>query len=230
MESQLSPKSGQGPEAKKPRIGCEVNHVFAPPGGQAKATGAQWDQKPWDRWISEHSFPLDSANTEALLCTPPDLLELSFLETESSRWWWWEGEPSKAKLTFPLKLATHTLLNFQGFAFPFECNFINIFREWSVIQKLMIWYRNKTNFPFSSLSFWVSQVVLVIKNLPANAGDARDAGSILGLGRSRGGGHGNPLQYSCLENPMHRGAWWATVHIVVQSRTWPKWPSTHTER
>ena len=41
MESQLSPKSGQGPEAKKPRIGCEVNHVFAPPGGQAKATGAQ---------------------------------------------------------------------------------------------------------------------------------------------------------------------------------------------
>ena len=47
----------------------------------------------------------------------------------------------------------------------------------------------------------VSQVVLVIKNLPANAGDIRDVGSIPGSGRSPGGGHGNPLQYSCLENP-----------------------------
>ena len=51
---------------------------------------------------------------------------------------------------------------------------------------------------------WASQVALVIKNLPANAGDP-------GLGRSPGGGHGNPLQYSCLENPMDRGAWWAAV-------------------
>ena len=53
----------------------------------------------------------------------------------------------------------------------------------------------------------VSQVALVVKNLPANAGDVIDAGSIPGLGRSPGGGHGNPLQYSCLENPMDRGAW-----------------------
>ena len=59
----------------------------------------------------------------------------------------------------------------------------------------------------------------VIKNLPANAREARDAGSIPGLGRSPGGGHGNPLQYSCLENPMDRGAWWATVHGVAKSRT-----------
>ena len=51
----------------------------------------------------------------------------------------------------------------------------------------------------------------VIKNLPANAGDA---GSIPGLARSPGGGNGNPLQYSCLENPMDRGAWWAIVHGV----------------
>ena len=49
--------------------------------------------------------------------------------------------------------------------------------------------------------------VLVVKNLLANSGDIRDAGSIPGLGRSPGGGHGNPLQYSCLENPMDRGAW-----------------------
>ena len=52
-----------------------------------------------------------------------------------------------------------------------------------------------------------SQVVLVVKNLPANAGDVRDLSSIPGLGRSPGGGHGHPLQYSCLENPMDRGAW-----------------------
>ena len=53
-----------------------------------------------------------------------------------------------------------------------------------------------------------TQVALVVKNPPANTGDLRDAGSIPGLGRSPGGGHGSPLQYSCLENPMNRGAWW----------------------
>ena len=57
------------------------------------------------------------------------------------------------------------------------------------------------------LFFWISQVVLVVKNPPANAGDLRDAGLIPGLVRSPAGGHGNPLQYSCLENPRDRGAW-----------------------
>ena len=57
------------------------------------------------------------------------------------------------------------------------------------------------------------------KNPPAKAGDPGDAGSIPGLGRSSGGGHVNPLQYSCLENLMDRGAWWATVHRVVESDT-----------
>ena len=56
----------------------------------------------------------------------------------------------------------------------------------------------------------------VVKNLPANAGDE---GSIPGSGGSPGEGNGNPLQYSCLENPMERGAWWATVHRVAMSRT-----------
>ena len=51
-------------------------------------------------------------------------------------------------------------------------------------------------------------MVLVVKNLSANAGDIRDAGSIPRFGRSPGEGNGNPLQYSCLENPMDRGAWW----------------------
>ena len=64
-----------------------------------------------------------------------------------------------------------------------------------------------------------SQVVLVVKNPPANAGDVRDGGSPPGLGRSPGGGHSNPLQYSRLENPMNRGAWWATEHRVAKSQT-----------
>ena len=59
-------------------------------------------------------------------------------------------------------------------------------------------------------------MVLVVKNPPANV---RDAGLIPRSGRSPGGGHGNPLQYSCLENPMDRGAWRATVHRVAKSRT-----------
>ena len=70
----------------------------------------------------------------------------------------------------------------------------------------------------SSLDFeWASQVVLVVKNLPANAGDIRDASSIPGSGRRLGERHINPFQYSCLENPMDRGAWQATVHRVAES-------------
>ena len=59
-------------------------------------------------------------------------------------------------------------------------------------------------------------MALVIKNLPANSGDARDLGLIPGLGRSPGEGNGDPLQYSCLGDPMDRGAWWATVHGVIK--------------
>ena len=56
----------------------------------------------------------------------------------------------------------------------------------------------------------------MLKNLPPNAGDAEDAGSILELGRSPGEGNGNPHQYSCLGNPMDRGAWWATETVGLQ--------------
>ena len=66
----------------------------------------------------------------------------------------------------------------------------------------------------------LTQVALVVKNPPANAWNTGDLGSIPGLGRSPGGGNGNPLQYSCLGNPMDRGAWWATVHGVAKSQTW----------
>ena len=58
-------------------------------------------------------------------------------------------------------------------------------------------------------------MVLVVENLPANAGDTEDSGSIPGSGKSPGGGHGKPLQYSCLENPLHRGAWRVTVYRVA---------------
>ena len=69
----------------------------------------------------------------------------------------------------------------------------------------------------------------MVKNLlHANEGDIIDKGSIPGLGSSPGGGHGNPLQYSCLENPMDRGAQWVNVYRVGKSQTWLKWLSMHT--
>ena len=75
---------------------------------------------------------------------------------------------------------------------------------------------------FSSLLLHVglSQVALVVRNLPASAGDMKVTGSIPGLGRSPGEGNGNPLQYSCLENSMDRGAWQVTVCGVANSQTW----------
>ena len=65
---------------------------------------------------------------------------------------------------------------------------------------------------------------------PANAGAVKDADSIPGLGRSAGGGHGNPLQHSCFENPLDSGAWWATAHNVAKSRKWLKCLSKHASK
>ena len=72
--------------------------------------------------------------------------------------------------------------------------------------------------PFKAYS-WASQVALGVKNSPANAGDIRNTGSVPASGRPPGGGHSNPFQHSCLENPIDRAAWWATVHGVKKSRT-----------
>ena len=90
---------------------------------------------------------------------------------------------------------------------------------WTLSSKLREhWISEFLNFrldkltPFS-FSLWAYQVTVVIKSLPANTGDVRDTGLIPGSGRSSGGGHGNPLQHSCLENLMDRGAWRAIVHI-----------------
>ena len=69
------------------------------------------------------------------------------------------------------------------------------------------------------MKYWLYPGGLVVKNLPANAGATGDLGSVPGSGRSPGGGNGNPLQYSCLENSMDRGARWATVHGITQSWT-----------
>ena len=67
--------------------------------------------------------------------------------------------------------------------------------------------------------YGASQIALLLKNMPANAEDLRDTSSIHGSGRSPGGGHSNPLQYSCLENSMDRKAWWAALHRVTESQT-----------
>ena len=78
-----------------------------------------------------------------------------------------------------------------------------------------------------SRSHWTSQVALVVKNLPVNAGDERDTGSVLGWGKSPAGGNGNPLQNSCPENSMDRGAWRAAVPGVTNSRIQLKYTCTH---
>ena len=78
---------------------------------------------------------------------------------------------------------------------------------------------------YTHYKIWTSQVALLVKNMPVNTGDVTDVGSIPGLGRSPRGGHGNMLQYSCLENFVDRGSWW--VHMVAKSQTWRKQLSMH---
>ena len=82
------------------------------------------------------------------------------------------------------------------------------------VTKSRTWLSNWTE-----LIHWASHVVLVVKNLLANVGDARDAGSITGLGRSPGAGNGYPLQYSCLENSMDTRTWRATTHRASKNQT-----------
>ena len=90
------------------------------------------------------------------------------------------------------------------------------------------WFLYNIWFMFMCKFYWASQMALVVKNPAANAGDVRDVSSIPGSGRSPGGGRGNPLQYSCLENLMDWGAWWALVLGVTKSWTRLKWLHEHT--
>ena len=86
-----------------------------------------------------------------------------------------------------------------------------------VLEATQIYYFHSILYEYQVLGSFPG--VSVVKNPCANAGEAGDSGSISGLGRSPGGGHGNPLQYSCLENPMDRGDWWAIVHRVAMGPT-----------
>ena len=112
---------------------------------------------------------------------------------------------------------------------PARLSGFSSFPLWDLPRKAYFSLR-KYNTPGGRSHLWIkwccfsrrpsgSQVVQVVKNMPANIGDIRDLGSIPGSGRSLGGGNGNSLQYSCLENPIDRGTWWAIVHGVTQSRT-----------
>ena len=89
-------------------------------------------------------------------------------------------------------------------------------------------YVNQSTLRASLKFYWASQMALVVKNLPANAGDRRDTGSIPGSGKFPGEGNDNPLQYSCLENPRDRGVWWAIVQGITKSQTQLSTHSTDT--
>ena len=105
--------------------------------------------------------------------------------------------------------------SFSNFSNPLNGILIHIFAKESQLCHFpyLIWF---------GLPQWLSG-----KELTCNARDAGDTGSIPGSGRSPGGGRGNLLQYSCLENPMDVGAWRATVHRIAESRTWMKRLRTH---
>ena len=103
-----------------------------------------------------------------------------------------------------------------------SCTAGGFFTIWATREALTLTLRNYEFYSFLSVKIFrgASQVVLAVKNLPANAGNIKRHGFDTWSGRSSGGGNGNPLQYSCLENSVHRGAWRATVHRVAKSRTW----------
>ena len=92
------------------------------------------------------------------------------------------------------------------------------------VTSMLVWSLNSIH----HYSHWASQVAVVAKNTPANAGDTGDMGSVPGLGRSPEGGNCNLLQYSCLKNSMDKEAWQATVHGLTQNRTQVKQLSSST--
>ena len=128
------------------------------------------------------------------------------------------------------------------FSYSFDHKVTNIFTVLRfILDKNYSWPLNSTSLNYASLlihrfffhkyysTIRAFQVALVLKNLSASARDTRDTGSIPGLGRSPGEGNGNALQYSCLENSIDRGAWWAAVHRATEGWTWlSHWKHTHT--
>ena len=126
--------------------------------------------------------------------------------------------PGLAPLCSEIPASLFINLPVPGGLFPLRV-LLKRLSEWPLAPKLVSAQISATFNGSLVHSGGASQVALVIKNPPANAGDIRDAGSIPMSERSPGGGHGNSLQYSCLENPMDRGAWRATVLGVAKSRT-----------
>ena len=110
---------------------------------------------------------------------------------------------------------------------PHSTNQILVYPRISDSDLIWKWELCRCNYLRIKMNPWASQVALVLKNLPANAGDVRDGGLTPGLRIPPGGGHSNLLQYSCLENPMDWVASWNTVHRVPKSRTKQKPLSTH---
>ena len=113
--------------------------------------------------------------------------------------------------------------------FTFTFHFPALEKEMAPHSSTLAWRIPGTGEPGGLRSTGSHRVGHDWSDLAANPGDLRDTNSIPGLGRSLGGGHDDPLQCSCLENPMDRGAWRATVHRVPESRTWLKWFSTPTK-
>ena len=125
------------------------------------------------------------------------------------------------KTWIPTLLWLHLLIQTWRWVGKMEEGTIHYLIFWDLLVNQCIpWDLTGHSYMFSFLK-WASQVALVVKNLPANAGDIRDAGLILG------GGHGNPLPYSCLEDPMDPMDPGAIVHRVAKSQTWLKGLSTH---
>ena len=115
-------------------------------------------------------------------------------------------------------LKSRNLLFKKNIVFWFKKTYFEYYFYYTLLHNIfaMCYYHSFLNF---FCAFGASQVTLVVKNPPANAGDTGDANSISGPGRLYGGEHGNTLQYSCLENPMDRWAWWVIVHRVAKSWT-----------
>ena len=134
--------------------------------------------------------------------------------------WVWVTESRVCSLENFLSEGMWYLFLSSGFAYSrtvhyisFKINILNIGKSQGPIPI----FSRGLPYPPACVFTFLGEGLLVVKNPPANAGDGTDVGLIPGSGRSPGGGHGNPLQYSCLENPMDRGAWGATVHRVSQS-------------
>ena len=182
-----------------------------------------WSCSPRDSQESPPTPQFKSINSLVLSKAQP-----SYLKQEIFTFW----PPSYNSPLNPPPLVSTNLLFFYEFFVCFLKHNWPTMLCWFLVHNIVIWYfytLQNSWFSYSDLVLIrASQVVFVVKYLPTNAGDIRDADLIIGSGKSPGAGHGNPLQYSCLENPMDREAWWATVHTVAKSQRCLKWFNTYT--